>query len=293
MRRYIDLAGKLPENILTEAPIEDYNLLGDFERNSSYRKPVDRKLLTNPKAAAKIQAQWSKTKFPFNMYFINSPEAGHHREVGMVNQAWLEANMPKALAEINIRSDAINVLYTGNSADQHVPMTGWIMAHRLSHAMDRSKGNKRDVFEVGEAREAMFRTMGSILTDAYGIAGAPQSQKQWSNARTNEYGPNWNTVYRRFYETIGTMRSARERKIRDEFEFLHELFAQYIITGKVDFNPLPQGFGFREGNSNRYARMAHPGDADYYNGLLEDLADTLYWTFENILGSVVGKTFVM
>ncbi len=292
MRRYIDLAGKLPENILTEAPIEDYNLLGDFERNSSYRKPVDRKLLTNPKAAAKIQAQWSKTKFPFNMYFINTPEAGRHTEVGIVDIPWLEANMPKALAEINIRSDAINVLYTNNKADQHVPMTGWIMAHRLSHAMDK-RWPKRQVHEMGEMRDYMFQIMGSILADAYGLKNAPTSQTRWDQARGNKYGPNWNTVYRRFYETIGTMRSARERKIRDEFEFLHELFAQYIITGKVQFNPLPPSFAYRDQNSNRSVRMEYENDADYYNGLLEDLADSLYYSFENMLGSLVGKVFVM
>jgi hypothetical protein len=62
--RYIDLKP------LSEAPIEDFNTIGDFDKSSSFRKPIDRKLVTLPKSVAKIKAKWSKTQFPFNMYFV-------------------------------------------------------------------------------------------------------------------------------------------------------------------------------------------------------------------------------
>lgn len=283
MRRYIDLTEGL-----TEAPISDFQLVGDFEKSSSIRKPVDRKLLSNEKAVRKITAQWARTEQDFNFYFVNMPEARGKTEVGMVSPEWLAENLPKTTEVFKYERDAINVIFTNNSADQHIPMTGWIIAHRLSHAMDRLD----QVHLVGEARNRILEIMGAILRDGYNLKSAPDSVRSWRSARQFQ-NINWDIVYRRFYEAIGTMRSARERKIRNEFEFLHELFAQYLLTGKIRFNPLPRHFSFRIGNENSGASMQNENDMDYYNGLLEDLAEELGYTIDNILGSCVGKIFVM
>lgn len=283
MRRYIDLTESL-----TEAPITDFQLVGDFDKSSSIRKPVDRKLLSNEKAVRKINAQWAKTDYDFNFYFVNLPEGRGKSELGVVSMEWLEENLPKTAAVFKYERDAINVIFTNNVADQHVPMTGWIIAHRLSHAMDA----RRASYEVTEARNRILEVMGSILRDGYDLKQAPNSVRSWSNSRYMQSSINWDVVYRRFYEAIGTMRSARERKIRNEFEFLHELFAQYIITGKVKFNPVPRHFSFRIGNE-RSGAMIRPNDMEYFDGLLEDLAEELGYTFSNILGSMIGRILVM
>jgi len=46
----------------------------------------------------------------------------------------------------------------------------------------------------------------------------------------------------KFTKELGTMSSARNKKLDNFGEFMFELVAQYIITGKIRFNSLPRTF---------------------------------------------------
>jgi hypothetical protein len=97
-------------------------------------------------------------------------------------------------------------------------------------------------------------------------------------------------MMKNFYSAIGKMRSAREGKIRDEFEFLHELFAQYIITGDVSFLPLQREFKI---SRDLFKFNGTDYDLQIQDSSLEDLATALKEMFETALYSCVGKIFVM
>lgn len=274
---------------ITEAPIEDFTTVGDWSKNSSY-KDTDRKLLTNPKAVQKIITKWDKTPVDFNFYFINSPEANRHTEVGKVDEAWLFDNMPKAMREIELKPHAVNVLFTNNKGSEKVPMTAWVIAHRLSHVFARFQGwrGQRQVHGFKEARDILLQTISTILQDGYGQRDVPSHDR--SEMRGNsEAIVATQTLIKNFYQVIGTMKSAREKNLRNAFEFSHELFAQYIITGTVKFNPIPM---LIPGRARAYFRGPE-GDLDYYNGLLDDCAEQLTYAFENMLHECVGSTFVM
>jgi hypothetical protein len=163
------------------------------------------------------------------------------------------------------------------------------MAHRFGHTVsryDRSGFRGRQMLDFTDAREEIFRVMSSILNDGYGKK-LPDTERKWN------YGNNDDKTLVAFYQAIGTMRSARMGKIRNEFEFTLELLAQYMLTGRIKFNPIPRHFS--KGRSNGvYGSFNGPeSDIEYYNGMLEDLADTLKEMFLNLLHSCVGKVFVM
>jgi hypothetical protein len=288
-------------NDLFESPISSFDTIGDFDKNSSFRSPIDRKILTTPKAVEKITRKWSNTPVDFNMYFVNSPEAGRHHEVGEVTPAWLQSNMPKAAKEIKIKQGAINVIFTNNKGAERVPMTAWVIAHRLCHALYRGSGGGNGTGHVGseivDIRDQIIMTSSTILKN-YGIQTADSHRKLYRETgftnTTNTYNSPKNL--RDFYHAIGTMKSARDANIRNELEFVMELFAQYIITGKITFNKLPRSFNVGKPAWGKYQQVYYRGtpmDFDIDEGSLETLAEVLTDMFENLLHMCVGRIFVM
>jgi hypothetical protein len=53
---------------LFESPISGFDTIGNFDKGTSFRSPVDRKILTNPKSVQKIITKWEKTPVDFNMF---------------------------------------------------------------------------------------------------------------------------------------------------------------------------------------------------------------------------------
>ena len=91
------------------------------------------------------------------------------------------------------------------------------------------------------------------------------------------------------------MKSARDRKIRDEFEFTLECFAQYMLTGKVRFGKLPKSFRWNVGRGQNRGAAFRGSDHDYeyYNQMMEDYAENMGHHFLNCLNGLVGRILVM
>jgi hypothetical protein len=158
---------------INEAPIQDFKTIGDFDRNSSFRDPKDRKMLTNPKAQEIYKKKFSNTDFDFNMYFVNSPAANRHTEVGQVSIDWVRENLGDEVAdEINHDDDAICVIFTNNKGDKRVNMTPWVMAHRISHVLSRPGVNGDYLVN---AYSSFIRELSREVFPMYGIDNFPTS----------------------------------------------------------------------------------------------------------------------
>ena len=254
---------------LFEAPISDFNLIGNWDKNSSFRHESDRKMITHPKFVQHLTNKWARTNADFNIYLVNSPEANRHTEIGEVTQEWLDTNLPQASKEIIIKNNAINIIYTNNKGDQRMPMTPWIMAHRFGHAVLASR-----TFGFTAGRPSTFRSDFKDATDEL---------KRVTIMLLAEYGYNIDDRLKtNFYHAIGTMRAARERQLRNPLEFLLDLLAQYMITGSIKFNPLPKEFKHK----NYFVKFqGNDHDYQYFAGALPDLAETL----ESILAVAVAR----
>jgi hypothetical protein len=287
---------------LNEAPIDTFktlskdkkgNVSDDPEKfastNSSFKKSddVSKKILTSPSGVKKIKNQFNNTEVNFDMYFLNSKEGIKEREVGEV-----DPSVVKDLLGIDIQHNPenITIIFTNNSGDEKVMMTGWILAHRFGHACNRS-GKSKQAFEemVGDCADSFNQ----IFSECYNLHDT-RLDKYGMPTSIGGYSPN---IIKAFFTEIGTFKSARERNLRGFYEFYYELFAQYLITGEVKFNSVPKMFSYVKDRSKRYVRMTdHEADdmVEYGNSYLQGLAD---YTFpsraNNVLYAAKGKIFVM
>lgn len=253
---------------------EDFN-----KRSSSYTDKRDRRLLTNPTSVERMHNLFQNTSEDFFFYMVNSKEAREHTEVGFVDDHWLVKNMPTVAAHLENHPDGITVIFTNNKGDQKIPMTPWIMAHRIAHSF--SRGSMQGITtEYETASKTVDHMVNDILKDFYGLHRSDMLPK----------------ARKKFFEAIGTFRSARKGILRQDFEFLNEVFAQYLITGQITFNNPPKRFALSKAWGNDTDVLIFRGsDEDYrqVQQMLVMLSNDLEYYIENMLSQAIGSTFVM
>lgn len=282
-----------PGGKVLRAALKDFEPIGDFSKSSSFRNARDRKMITSPKFKEIVARKFSKTGYDINMYFVNSAKANRHTEVGAVDLDWVRENLGDEVAdkvEPNYQEPSnVNIIFTNNKGAAGVAMTPWIMAHRMGHAFARFKsggggmrGMERQFRNYQEAVEAINNHFQLIMQDVYGIKSF--------NAK-GDFGPRERRdqlLMKHLSHAIGTFKSARNRNLRDYFEVYNELFAQYLITGKVTFNELPKNF--KAGRHSIGIR-----DEEAYDELkdLGSLERTLEYYFDEILSEAESYILVM
>jgi hypothetical protein len=261
----------------------------DAKRAYGYSKQ-DVGILQNPTSVSKIYKKWSNTHNEFDFYFLRSNEARKQIEVGEVSQEWVKQNLK---VDIQPRKDAITVIFTQNTGAEKIPMTAWTIAHRLGHAIRRTDNFER--YLSGEIAKD-FR---ELLKKIYGIDKTQTNKYSYGYG----YGYNPNTddekELRALAQAVGTMRSARQGNLRNFFEFTYELIAQWIITGKIKFNPLPRSLTLRKrmawgrpADDVRNSRISSEEHAEW-NEVLQNHADKYEHHIDSIFEGLVGKMYVM
>lgn len=283
------------ETVVDEMAIQQFKTVGDWSRRSSFRSDVDRALLTSPRAIEKIKRQWEKTPYDFDIYLVNDPRVNKsdYREVGMVSMDFVRDKLKLTPEEIpDNDQDKITVIYVGNSGAERFMASGWILAHRLGHALVRGDNSVSHLWR--EYTDGLRSKVRDLLFNVYGIKMNP--------GRYGEYGGDWKDIQKQdlmlryVAQQLGTMKSAREGKVRNWFEFGYELLAQYMLTGRVKFNKLPDsivagllGYGRKD-----YRHARNRDELTRYNetGLVA-FEKQIENELNGILGAAVGSVFVM
>jgi hypothetical protein len=173
--------------------------------------------------AEKIHKKWSNSRNNFDFYFVRSPKAYRQVEIGEVTPEWVFKNIG---IEVQPNPNSISVIFTNNTGTEKIPMTAWALAHRLGHAIRRTP-------DWEHFRKEVFHDFAVILRDVY------QAHNTWSPYGEDE------KLFRDLFHAVGTMKSTRDRNLVSAYEFLYEMLAQYILTGKIRFSPLPRAIGTR------------------------------------------------
>ena len=289
------VAGYMGENgDVDEMAIQQFKTVGDWERRSSFGD-IDRRLLTSPKGVEKIRQQWENTPYNFDMYLVNDPRVNksRFREVGLVNMDFVRDEMGITPEEIpDPDGNTITIIYTSNTGAERYMASGWILAHRLGHAIAR--GNDYIAKMWGEFIDRLRRRVASILDRVYNIDTHPR-RFDFSGRFDSEGERKREKILKYVAQQLGTMKSARENKMRSWYEFAYELLAQYLLTGSIKFNPLPKqlllGYGPYGRKQTRHVRDEQL--LEQINGDLEDLAITIQSELEELLDAAVGSVFVM
>jgi len=272
-------------------PINKFQLMGQWEPEAKRAYGYSRQdigILTNPSAVEKIHRHWSNSKNDFEFYFLRSSMARKQVEVGEVKPDWVKENLG---IDIEPKESAITVIFTQNTGAEKIPMTAWTIAHRLGHAIRRDK-----IFEQYFAKEIM-KDFRELLKEVYGI------DKKFSYAPGGGYGGGNSQIdekdLRALAHAVGTMRSARQNNLRNFFEFVYELVAQWIITGNVKFNPLPKSLLLRKrmawgrpSNDTKRSKLDDIAHEDW-NETLRGYADKYEHYLDSVFSGLEGRIFVM
>lgn len=279
---------------LDEMALSTYKTMGDFAKPGPFRG-ADKKLVPHQKNIEKATTFFEKTPYDFRLFFSNIPGTGKYSEYGPMAPEQIKQIFGNDADEIiNGSDDAITVVYVGNRGDAKVMLTPWIMAHRFGHAINAGARNDRNNDKWSAWREAenhFFSTVNRLLHEYY------------SKYRDQPYGQesnvNWNLSpeYNALFNALGTQRSSRSGQIRRPYEFLYELFAQYLGTGKVTLNPLPTNLTYGRkawGNPTKFMNIkSEYKDEETRKQAAETLAYDMELMFSDVLSSSVGKIFVM
>ena len=259
--KFSKIINEMLEDRLKEMPLKSVNPVGfDIDpktgkmKSHSFSDKRDRDLITNPVNIKKLKNFFSKTDGNFNFWFINKKGARKFAELGEVKPEFIEKEFNIKVNELSDYDDEdINVFFVGNTAAEKVPMTSWTIAHRLGHAIRKSDAFNYFTDHVDEQFDR-------LVSEYYGVR------------KNSKFDNNFEKYKAKFFNKIGTMRSARENKIKRYFEFYFELFAQYLNSGEITFNNI--------GNEEI--------DED-----LSTLSNDISILSDDVLNSLYGKTFVM
>lgn len=220
----------------------------------------DAKLLTNPAELQKLYDKFDNCPHDFNLYFIKTGESAQFRdmpETGEVDESWVKNFLN---IDLKPRFGSITVIFTNNvTSGPKIPMNQWTIAHRIGHAIQSDK-HYRDFFEE------VNLDFNEILNEVYG-ADLNFSQKEEAK--------------KELAHALGTMSSARNKRLNDFGEFVHELIAQYIMKGFITLNNRIPGILEIEkqtiqqtSNSEKFAEII-PEHAKKYSEMVNNLFNQL------------------
>lgn len=283
------------KQFLAEAPLEDYQTHGDWSKAHGFRDKRDRMLIRHPRSIEMAKKKFGNTEHIFRFYFVNSHEAKQHVELGLMNLDWVSKNIGEDVAKAiapHMEDDSINVIFTNNTGDERRNMSAWIMAHRIGHALASRRGDG-DGFGYREAHNELIRNFSEIMGYYTTRDDFPDSEREmrgrFNDERTREDGRKKQLVMLKFFHEVGGFRSAREGNIRDWFEVMNELIAQYLTTGKIKFRPAPKSFGSKGLKGFNY----HTDNVDDVNDHLDMMARDIGYYIDNALGAVANRILVM
>lgn len=267
---------------LNEMPLNKFSQIGNFEKPGPFNS-VDKKLISHPTNQLKLVKFFENTPFNFRIFACNMPGTGKYQETGIVDDKTVFTIFKQYAEEILDRNfDDITIVFVGNAGTDRVMMTPWIMAHRFGHAIRASAYVKSDAYDAWvELDTYFFKYVNKILSEYY-------------NNKSFQYN---DQLQANLFNAIGTQRSSRTNQIKRPYEFLYELFAQYLKNGTITLNPLPVVLNSSKKNWGRSA-ISLRIHTDY-----EDVEDREYPTntlstnledmFKNVLSNAAGNIFVM
>jgi hypothetical protein len=278
---------------INEAPLADYQPIGDFSKPGPFRNPTDKKLAVHSTNILKTYKFFEKTPYDFRIFVSNVSGTGKHRETGPVGVEQIKTMFPEHSEQIlKGHEDAITIVYVGNSGDARAMFTPWIMAHRLGHAIQSGVryGSYDEQHPWRQGENHFFRAVNNILAGNYG-------KNSQSNNYRSEIKYDMTPEYNALFNAIGTQRSSRNNEIRRPYEFLYEMFAQYLKDGHITLNPLPVNLTYGRqawGNPTQYMNIRSEFKDEAHRQQASDkLATYLSTYFDEALGTSIGKILVM
>ena len=314
------------KELIKEVPISDIQPMGDPDPEidqdyadpdegtfKAWSEPEKRDWLSPSSKAQKwrsgVVKSWSKTKNNYIIIPVFGEDAYNYENIekGITPIDEIKSDFEegyKFLHQLEIledgqrtkkHADKTIVFFLGNAAEDWVRASGWMLLHRLGHA---SRTTHKPEMKVNPAYSHALTLMFESLQDTFGNYGLDFWLKHDDNIEAKV--PSGRGVGREWakyaLQKIMTMRSARAGKLRDMYEALYEMWAQYLNTGGVKFQ-VPKTFDFsaskREPDPKDEQELM-PGDIQLIEGYLERFEEVMNEeAFPPLEESIAGEILLM
>ena len=314
------------KELIKEVPISDIQPMGnpDPEIDQDYADPDEgtfkawsepekRDWLSPSSKAQKwrsgVVKSWSKTKNNYIIIPVFGEDAYNYENIekGITPIDEIKSDFEegyKFLHQLEIledgqrtkkHADKTIVFFLGNAAEDWVRASGWMLLHRLGHA---SRTTHKPEMKVNPAYSHALTLMFESLQDTFGNYGLDFWLKHDDNIEAKV--PSGRGVGREWakyaLQKIMTMRSARAGKLRDMYEALYEMWAQYLNTAGVKYQ-VPKTFDFNTSNKApdpKDEQDLMPGDIQLVEGYLERFEEVMNEeAFPPLEESIAGEILLM
>ena len=284
---------------LLEAPLADFGTFGDTDTEGSLRA-TDLRMVNNPKWQLRVQNAFKNTPYKFNIYLYNGPQGrvniipqskwatekidvrdlkNLRRYAGVQSLDFVAATIGKMPPDAH---DSITVLLVENEGDARMPLTPWILAHRVAHAIfDAGQEDYRTIPEVAHRVSNVFRAMSDFIN----------SDKLSLLLRDHDMATGLDRV-NAIARSLTTFRSGRMGKLANIGELVVESFTQYLVQGRVTYQH-PELSGGRtpvEGEEKRLLHIARR-EMSSYSRRMDQFVEFIMMNERDAAGNLLYRSF--
>lgn len=237
--------------------IHDIQFHGSWNRPGNRYSELDFKILTNAKAQHRLIDKYKNCGIDFKFHLYKGTKSGWNTSLkGFKSPEWVKTRFG---LDIQPDDDKISVLVTNNIGSPKYPLTPWIIAHRMSHAMFRNFSYDIHKHSIAQMDYLLGRFAGF---------------EKW------------------FGCAIGTTRSCRQRTLARTGELYHELFAQCLLTGRVRLKHIENRVLHRMRGRNKEYKYFSDNDVNNINNLIDRIENEVYFV-RTSLDSACGEILVV
>jgi hypothetical protein len=276
--------------LLSEAPINDLQLLGnwDNDKRQGWDKP-SQKILKSEKGLQRLKRLWNKTEENFDIYLLKDKNVHNFVELGQVDPEFIK---DKLGLELDINPDNITVIYTNNKGAERMPATPWTLAHRFGHALARKKGMREEYGSYAQLHKYVEEFFEEVAQFVYNKNIKTKQKYGYSDDFINIQ-----QIKRQLGHVLGTFKSARDKNLRNQFEFTNEIIAQYLITGEISLNrQLPKILALRYNwgqPEGLVSKKMSEEETDELRDIINSAENTLIYYTTDLIRNAVGNVYVM
>lgn len=224
------------------------NRVGDWDAAASQAQGLDDKrsrtnmnwdrtsvrTFASPKATEKFVKRYERVPHDFVVYLVQNPGqgTGNATTYGQkeANRFYKDYNIDPQQAPII--PGKINVFFTQWDQDQPTP---WMLAHRMGHAL---YGVSHEMWGLINTFVPKIRQLNkidkAIIPDEFAPPGSPKKERFFKWLKPDDLDRS--QPFTKLMYELGTMKSFRTGAVQNDGEAIHELFAQYIMQGRVKLN---------------------------------------------------------
>ncbi len=229
------------EEFLNEMPIRVHNInvTPPDDQISSFNND-DRALLNSEKALEKIKRIWNSSVAEVDLYTLDvkiDPEDALDIALSMHLKCLSDEENERigqlgGAKGIKFDPNAISIILSNNEGADRLPLTGWIIAHRLYHCFQSDRVSKFHTANTIKGGPNLVMMLSKISEQYKGV------MFDLENYCIEGEGRPYLNMWARGC-LIGSSKACRDFKLNSGPELLPECFAQYMLRGRVTLRTLP------------------------------------------------------